>query len=245
VAGSQTPGPVGIEIRPLTTPPQFREAVALQKITWGFADIELIPVRVFVTAQFVGGQTIGAYDRDRMVGFCLSIPGVKQGGKGYLHSHMLAVADQYRNRGLGRRLKLAQRDDALSRGIELMEWTFDPFEIKNAYFNLERLGAMVTRFVPNMYGTTSSPLHGGLPTDRCIVQWWMSTDRVERILKGERDPRAAARAIAARVPVPPVRTAESQQQLSIALAAHLSSGLAATGFERTTEGGNYLLSLLG
>jgi len=227
-----------IEIRALTTPPQFREAVALQKLTWGFADIELIPVRVFVTAQFVGGQTLGAYDQDRMVGFCLSIPGVKQGGVGYLHSHMLAVAPKYRDAGLGRRLKLAQRDDALARGIELMEWTFDPFETKNAYFNIERLGAVVTRLVPNMYGTTSSPLHAGLPTDRCIVQWWLSSPRVERILGGERD----ARNVAARVPVPPERTTDSQRQLSGALAGHFRSGLAVTGFDRTSKGGTYLLA---
>ena len=217
-----------IEIRKLSEPDEFREAVALQKVTWGFEDIELIPVRVFVTASHIGGQVMGAYDGGRMIGFCLSIPGIRQGEKGYLHSHMLAVLEEYRNAGVGRNLKLAQRDDALERGIELMEWTFDPFEIKNAYFNLERLGAVVTRFVPNMYGTTSSPLHGGLPTDRCVVQWWMARERGER-------------PVTARVVVPSVRTAESQQQLSCALRENLHKGLAVTGFERTAEGGCYLL----
>jgi len=226
-----------IEIRKLTEPDEFRAAVALQKLTWGFADIELIPVRVFVTASHVGGQVMGAFDGDRMVGFCLSIPGVRQGARGYLHSHMLAVLEEYRNAGVGRSLKLAQRDDALERGIELMEWTFDPFEIKNGYFNLERLGAVVTRFVPNMYGATSSPLHGGLPTDRCVVQWWMASERVQRALGGER----AQRPVSVRVAVPNARTAESQRQLSGALREHLHKGLAVTGFERTAEGGSYLL----
>jgi predicted GNAT superfamily acetyltransferase len=173
-----------------------------------------------------------------MVGFCLSIPGIKSGGTCYLHSHMLAVAAEYRNSGIGRMLKLAQREDALKQGIELMEWSFDPFEIKNAYFNLERLGAVVTRFVPNMYGTTSSPLHGGLPTDRCIAQWWMKSPRVERILSGGRNDFAPA----ARVAVPGERTVESQRQLSEALSGHLRRGLAVAGFERSAAGGSYLLA---
>ena len=86
---------------------------------------------------------------------------------------MLGVLPEYRNAGVGRMLKLEQRDDALARGIELVEWTFDPLEFKNAYFNMERLGAVVRRYVPNQYGTTSSHLHGGLPTDRCVAEWYV------------------------------------------------------------------------
>ena len=81
-------------------------------------------------------------------------------------------------------LKLAQRDDALRRGVSLIEWTFDPLEIKNAFFNIERLGAIVRRYVLNQYGTTSSPLHGGLPTDRCIAEWWIASPRVNAIAVG-------------------------------------------------------------
>ena len=95
---------------------------------------------------------------------------------------MLGVTKEYRDAGVGRLLKLEQRREALSRGIELMEWTFDPLEIKNAYFNMERLGAIVRRFVLNQYGTTSSKLHGGLPTDRCIAEWWLASPRVDAIL---------------------------------------------------------------
>ena len=78
-------------------------------------------------------------------------------------------------------LKSAQREDALARGIPLIEWSFDPFEAKNAYFNLERLGAIVRNYVPNMYGITASPLHGDLPTDRCIAEWWISEPRASRL----------------------------------------------------------------
>ena len=155
-----------ITIVDLVTEEQFREAVGVQTTIWGFSDIDLLPVRFFVVASKIGGQVFGAYDCGRMVAFCLAIPGLKADGKAYLHSHMLGVLPEYRNTGLGRRLKMHQREDALARGIELIEWTFDPLEVKNAYFNIARLGAIVRRYTRNQYGITSSPLTGGLPTDR-------------------------------------------------------------------------------
>jgi len=174
-----------IEIRQLKENPEFAEAVKLQRAIWGFDEIDLLPVRLFVTASKIGGHSFGAYDGDRMVGFCIAIPGIKQpGAKSYLHSHMLGVMKEYRDLGLGRKMKLAQRDDAIRQGIDLIEWTFDPLEIKNAYFNIERLGAIVRRFVLNQYGTTSSPLNAGLPTDRCTAEWWLQSDRVNAVLEG-------------------------------------------------------------
>src|SRR5919107_5118523 len=125
----------GIEIRPLTAHSDLVEAVRLQKEIWGFQDIELLPVRLFVVATKVGGQVFGAFDGSRMIGFLLAIPGVKPGGLSYLHSHMMGVLPQYRDRGVGRMLKEQQKADAVSRGISLIEWTFDPLELKNAFFN--------------------------------------------------------------------------------------------------------------
>lgn len=165
-----------IEIRALFTESEFAEAVDLQKRIWNFADIELLPVRLFVVANKVGGQTFGVFDGGRMVGFLLAIPGIKRGAEGYLHSHMLGVLPEYRDRGLGRMLKLKQREDALARAIELVEWTFDPLEIKNAFFNMERLGAIVRRYVENQYGTSSSPLQGdSLPTAARPNGGWRAT----------------------------------------------------------------------
>jgi predicted GNAT superfamily acetyltransferase len=92
------------------------------------------------------------------------------------------VLPDYRDRGVGRRLKLFQRQDALKRGINLIEWTFDPLDLKNAYFNLVRLGAIARRYIPNCYGVTDSPLHAGLPTDRLIVEWWLDSQRVKAVL---------------------------------------------------------------
>jgi predicted GNAT superfamily acetyltransferase len=178
VAGSQARGNAVIEIRKLTELEEFRSAVQLQKVIWGFDDIDLLPLRFFVVASRVGGQVLGAFDGEAMIGFCLGIPGVKPDGHAYLHSHMLGVLPEYHNLGVGRRLKLQQREDALSRGIPLIEWTFDPLELKNAFFNIERLGAIVRRYSVNQYGDTSSPLHGGLPTDRCYAEWWIGSARV-------------------------------------------------------------------
>ena len=95
---------------------------------------------------------------------------------------MLAVRKDYRNVGLGRRIKLFQRGDALERGFELIEWTYDPLEIKNSYLNIERLGAISRRYNVNQYGITSSPLQGGLPTDRLIAEWWLKSKRVQGLL---------------------------------------------------------------
>jgi predicted GNAT superfamily acetyltransferase len=179
----------------------------------------------------------------------MSLPGVRN-GHAYLHSHHLAVLPAWRNGGVGRRLKLAQRDDALARGIELIEWTFDPLEIKNAHLNIARLGAIARRYRHNFYGHTSSPLQGGLPTDRLVAEWWLKSDRVERILRGEQ-PQAQ---IEAQVDVPAAiyewkalpekRDAARALQAAnaTALDAAFARGLAVLGYRRNEQGdGSFLL----
>jgi len=168
--------------------------VQLQIDVWGYSDGDVIPRRVFIVTQKIGGQVLGAFDvsdgatdtYDRLIGFAMSLPAVHPGAvpEPYLHSHMLAVRPEFRNAGVGRRLKLAQRDDAIARGFRLMEWTFDPLEIKNSFLNIHRLGAIVRRYTPNFYGVSSSRLQGGLPTDRLHAEWWMLSGRVEAILSG-------------------------------------------------------------
>jgi len=170
-----------IHLRSSTDVEELRACVALQKEVWGFADNELVPLRIFSLAPKIGGQVICAWDGAMLVGFAFSIPGVRN-RQTYLHSHMLAVKADYRNSGLGRKLKLFQREDAIAQGYELIEWTFDPLEIKNAYFNLERLGAIARRYNINQYGITSSPLQGFLPTDRLVAEWWLTSKRVQSLL---------------------------------------------------------------
>ena len=237
-----------ITIRALETQREFRDAVELQKDIWGFDDIELLPVRLFIVATKVGGQVFGAFDGERMVGFCLAIPGLKPRGGFYLHSHMLGVTPRYRDAGVGRQLKLKQREDALARGIELVEWTFDPLEIKNAYFNMERLGAIVRRYVRNQYGTTTSRLHGGLPTDRCVAEWWIASPRVKSIVDG--GPLVARPETLERICVPgdmasirredPKRARKILKDISDRFEANLAKGLAVVGVERSAKDGAYL-----
>jgi predicted GNAT superfamily acetyltransferase len=237
-----------IEVRALSAHTDLEAAVRLQQEIWGFEEIELLPLRLFVVATKVGGQAFGAFDGRRMVGFCLAIPGMKPGGKSYLHSHMLGVLPEYQNAGVGRTLKLAQREDALQRPLELIEWTFDPLEIKNAFFNMERLGAIVRRYVLNQYGTTSSHLHGGLPTDRCIAEWWIGSERAKTIIAGQefkRNPVEARIAIPADIAAirasDPKRAREIQLKASEEFREAFDRELAVIGFEKSEEAGTYLL----
>ena len=243
MAGSQRV----IDIRPLHELSQYAGVVELQEKIWGFDPTDLLPMRFLVVLDKVGGHIFGAYDGDRLVAFCFAIPGVKPGPTPYLHSHMLGVLPEYRDSGIGRRLKLRQREDALARGIGLIEWTFDPLELKNAFFNFERLGAIVRRYAENQYGITASPLHGGLPTDRCTAEWWLDSPRVRGILAGERPPVHAAERISFPAEIALIRSQDAArareiQKTNAALFQEaFARGLAVTGFERGPAAGTYLL----
>jgi predicted GNAT superfamily acetyltransferase len=236
-----------IEIWQLHDLDEFAEAVALQQRIWGFADIEAMPLRWFVVASKVGGQVFGACEGGQMIGFLGAMPGILPDGRPYMHSHMLGVLPKYRDRGVGRRLKLAQRDEALARGIELVEWTFDPLEFKNAYFNIERLGAVVRDYVENLYGVTASPLHGGLPTDRCAAEWWLRSPRAEAAAAGKAPARGPGERIAYPADMAHIRASDPARARAIQRANGekfrdaFARGLAVTGFERTASEGVYFL----
>ena len=220
------PQPDNIDIRQLKELDEFATVLRLQREIWGFKDIELLPERLFVVADKIGGQLLGAFDEDRMVAFCLCIPGLKPGGKFYLHSHMLGVLQEYRNYGLGRRLKLEQRKWALDREVNLIEWTFDPLQLKNAFFNIERLGAIVRRYVKNQYGMTTSHLHAGLPTDRLVPEWWIRSPRVNAIVDGRPFKRPATEAaITVPADIDEILKADPQraQEIQAAVASNLKS----------------------
>lgn len=172
-----------IRIEKLTTFAQFDRCVEMQDTVWGYEPSDAMSQKVFLLATQIGGQVLGAFEGNEFVGYAMALPGVRH-GHAYLHSHHLAVLPAWRNKGVGRRLKLAQREEALERGIELMEWTFDPLEIRNAHLNIARLGAIVRRYRRNFYGASSSPLQGGLPSDRIVAEWWLRSRRVEEVLAG-------------------------------------------------------------
>ncbi len=174
-----------IEIRHCHSLAEFEEGVSLERTIWG--EEITVPAPIFVVADHTGGQVLGAFDGDKMVGVTLALAGIR-GRLQFLHSHMTGVLPEYHNLGIGRRLKLFQRQDALNRGIPLVEWTFDPLETKNAHFNFAVLGAVARRYVPDCYGVTASPLHAGLPTDRLVAEWWLDSTRVKEILAGNQPP---------------------------------------------------------
>ena len=172
-------------IRPLTTLEECRRVVELEKKVWGYTDAEdVVPSPVLIVSIKRGGILLGAFDPDgQMHGFVYSIPGWKD-GKPTQWSHMLGVVSDARSAGLGRALKLAQREATLVMGIELIEWTYDPLQALNAHLNFTRLGTVVQEYEENIYGESSSPLHKGSPTDRFVAEWHLREPHVERRISG-------------------------------------------------------------
>jgi len=166
-----------ITIRALHSLDEFQRCIEISREIWAEPELDVEPSTTFVIAHHTGGQVLGAFDGDKLVGFTKAVVGL-HGLTPYLHSHMTAVLASHRNRGVGRLLKLFQREDALRRGIRLVEWTFDPLETKNAHFNLNRLGAICRRYIPDFYGITTSPLHRAIPTDRLLAEWQLDSPRV-------------------------------------------------------------------
>ncbi|HUO36270.1 MAG TPA: GNAT family N-acetyltransferase [Candidatus Acidoferrum sp.] len=242
--------PEEIQIRSLHSLPEFDECVRLQQLTWG-RDI-VVPSAIFVVGEHTGGFTHGAFDGKRMVGFSMAVAGFRD-GQPLLHSHMAAVLPEYQNRGVGRRLKLAQRDDALRKGIPLIEWTFDPLELKNAHFNFNRLGAIARAYIPDCYGITDSPLHAGLPTDRLVAEWWLDSPRVRALMDKNPSPAAPSPDLHAfRVSVPadiselrlshPARAVEIQSAAREQFQMNFARGFVAFAVEKSPTTAEYLLA---
>lgn len=234
-----------IEIRHCETVPEYHECERIEGMIWGLSIT--VPSGIFVVAHHTGGQIIGAFDGSKMIGFTLALAGVRDGAP-FLHSHMTAVLPDCRDQGVGRRLKLFQRQDALKRGIRLVEWTFDPLELKNAHFNLVRLGAIARRLIPNCYGVTESPLHAGMPTDRLVAEWWLDSERVKNILADNAVP---SKDTAARVSLPAnlgdIKTKDRDAGVRVQSAAreqfqkYFAEGYVATGVEKRDASTDYIL----
>lgn len=170
-----------IHIRDLHGLDDYRAVVALEQAIWGYTDLaDVVTVPVFIITVKRGGILIGAFDDGGcMIGFAFSIVGIKD-GRPTQWSHMMGVLLEHRRTGLGRMLKLAQRDRAIGAGFDLMEWTFDPLQALNAHLNFAKLGVVCDEYVENLYGDSTSALHRGTPTDRFVVQWVLRDPHVER-----------------------------------------------------------------
>ncbi len=170
-------------IRKLKSQEEYLEAEGIQRTVWHFPEREVIPLNELVVAQKNGGHVFGAFDRRRMVAFCFGVPGFRD-GKVYHYSRMLGVLPERQDRGLGRRMKLRQREFVLKQGLDLIRWTFDPLQGRNAHLNIEKLGCIVCEYVVDIYGRSGSRFNRGLPTDRFVTEWWIRSRRVADRMAG-------------------------------------------------------------
>jgi len=237
-------------IRACETLEELAALVKIQQQIWGYAEHEVYPLRLFVTLRKIGGQVLGAFaPRGGLVGFVASLP-AWHGADRYYHSLSLGVLPAHENRGLGRALKMAQRREALRAGIGLIEWTFDPLRAKNAFLNIVRLGAIARCYQPDYYGEVESRFQRGLPSDRLIAEWHLSSIRVKRALAGKA-PRTSKAAPAATLEIPadfdglrqsnPAEARRRQLALRKQLQKYFVQKLAITGFEYDVRSARYLL----
>jgi len=183
------PAESNIEIRECTTLEELAECVALQREVFALPEIEISPVRHFIVTRNAGGFTLGAYNGDELIGFVLSVPAYLRGERAF-YSHMTAVRKEYQSLGIGARLKWAQREHSLADNVKYIKWTFEPVKARNAYFNLEKLGAVVREIAVNFYGTdyATSPDQSagiGLTSDRLFAEWELESEKVKKLAAGE------------------------------------------------------------
>ena len=250
-AGQEPLATSDIEVRVLSEHEEFRDTLAVQVGVWKFSEVDQVPPRILSVSKYIGGLILGAYDGDRMVGFSFSLPGMKRSGIRYWHSHMTGVLDEYQNRGIGYLIKQKQREEAIASGVELVEWFFDPLQIRNAHFNIEKLGCVMQRFLPNQYGITSSPLHGGLPTDRLVAEWHVMSTRVATVASGGTlGDRSVDMTIAIPCEIDEWRTSDPERARAVQDRVRqefqfcFEKGLAVIGYERNEAGGAYQLGSL-
>jgi predicted GNAT superfamily acetyltransferase len=176
------------EIREVTEVDELTECVALQRAVFALPEIEISPVRHFVVTTRAGGFTLGAFVENALVGFVLSVPAFSGNDK-FFYSHMTAVKAEFQSLGLGARLKWAQREKSLEKGVSFIKWTFQPVQARNAFFNLEKLGAVVREYQPNFYGTDYSTVGAqsaanGLDSDRLFAEWHLESEKVVALSRG-------------------------------------------------------------
>jgi predicted GNAT superfamily acetyltransferase len=176
-----------VTIRECVSVEDFQQCIQLERAIWKDADIDIMPIRLYMISKTCNAPTIGAFDsQGRLVGFGHTSLALVDNHVAY-HSHMLGVLEQYRDKDIGYRIKLFQRQRAIEAGIRLIFWTFDPLVSRNAYFNINKLGAIVKRYEVNYYGEgVSTVFDPDVPSDRLIAEWWVSSPHVESVLAGNK-----------------------------------------------------------
>jgi predicted GNAT superfamily acetyltransferase len=180
-----------MEIRPVRTHDEYRAVERLQREVWGLEEVEVVPDHLLLTAQKNGGLVLGAFEalpeegRERLIGFVFGFVGLSPNGRVKHCSHMAGVAPAYQNRNVGYRLKLGQRQHVLAQGMDLITWTFDPLESRNAYLNFHKLGATCNTYVRDLYGNMRDELNVGLSSDRFQVDWHIASVHVADRLRDD------------------------------------------------------------
>lgn len=182
--------PDEIVIRKLTAMPDLTATAELQKAVWGMHDIEAASPHTLKAIVHSGGAVFGAEAEGQLVGFCFGMAAWRA-RELWLWSHMAAVLPALQGRGIGFRLKQAQREWALAQGYRRMAWTFDPMQSGNANFNFNLLGVSARRYSVNHYGNMQDGINAGLASDRLEAQWQLDSPRVGALARGESPPAAS------------------------------------------------------
>ena len=180
-------------IKPIDTPERIKEVAGIEAETWGVMQGETVPDHLLTALAHEGGILLGAYDGGQLIGFTLGWLGLTSPGEDKpvadqvkLVSHMTGVLSGFRDQRVGYQLKLAQRDWALQRDLDLITWTFDPLESRNAYLNMHLLGCVCRTYFRDYYGEMTDEINQGIPSDRFRVDWWIrSRHVVDRLGKAD------------------------------------------------------------
>jgi predicted GNAT superfamily acetyltransferase len=175
-----------IQLKMLEAPAEMEAVEDLQRLCWPGDETGIVPVHMLRSVVHNGGFVIGAYKGKQLVGFVFGYPGILPGldGPNLIHaSHMAGVHPEFRDAGLGYRLKRAQWQMVRRQGVERIVWTYDPLQSRNANLNISKLGAVCNTYLPNYYGEMSDGINVGVPSDRFQADWWVNTNRVKRRLE--------------------------------------------------------------
>jgi predicted GNAT superfamily acetyltransferase len=243
-------------IRECTTIEEFDNCISLQREAFGLPDLEISPRRHLIVSRQAGGWTLGAFLGERLVGFVHHLAAVLPTNELFGYSHMMAVAKDVQNLGIGARLKWAQRERALSEGRDFIKWTWDPMQARNAHFNLNRLGVVADTFGDNFYGTDYNAdlaqkdhEHAGLQSDRLFANWYLNSDRVRALASGENHD--ISMSAVGSIPVPAEwsamikndvnRARHEQERVRMEFKQAFANGLVCAAFERGEHQSKYLL----
>ncbi|HSK72134.1 MAG TPA: GNAT family N-acetyltransferase [Pyrinomonadaceae bacterium] len=242
-----------IEIREVTDLEGLADCIRLQKEVFATPDLEISPVRHLIVTKSAGGWTLGAFYGEKLVGFVLSVPAFR-GSERYFYSHMTAVDKDFQSHGIGAKLKWAQRERALSEGINFIKWTFQPVQARNAFFNLEKLGAVIREYKPNFYGTDYSTSAEqdevtGLDSDRLYAEWNLESEKVKKLAQGEKFIETEEAVATIEIPndwnnlvqIDSQKAIDEQTRIKEEFQKAFAEGLIAKGFERRETNPRYLL----